>query len=174
MLLRRWRPEDREPFAVLNADPLVMEHFPALLTGEESDRRVEQIDAHFQEHGFAPWAVEVPGKALFIGFIGLSIPRFEASFMPCVEIGWRLAHAYWGQGYAIEGARAAATFGFEHLELSEILSFTAAANWRSRRVMEKLGMTHDPADDFDHPLLPAGHHLRRHVLYRLRPPAKEC
>jgi RimJ/RimL family protein N-acetyltransferase len=170
LLLRRWRDSDREPFAALNADPLVMEHFPTLLTREESDRMVDRIELHFQEHGFGLWAVELPEKVPFIGFVGLAIPRFEASFTPCVEIGWRLATPYWGQGFATEAAQAAAAFGFEQLRLEEILSFTAVANHRSRRVMERIGMTHDPADDFDHPLLPAGHHLRRHVLYRLKRP----
>lgn len=169
LLLRRWRPEDREPFAVLNADPVVMEHFPALLAREESDRMAERIEIHFKEHGFGLWAVELLGQASFIGFVGLAIPRFEAPFMPCVEIGWRLAADYWGQGYATEAARAAAAFGFEQVRLGEILSFTAVANQRSRRVMEKIGMSHDPADDFDHPVLPVGHPLRRHVLYRLTP-----
>jgi RimJ/RimL family protein N-acetyltransferase len=132
LLLRRWRTEDCAPFAALNADPLVMEHFPALLTREESDRMVERIEDHFQEHGFGLWAVELPGIAPFIGFVGLAIPRFEASFTPCVEIGWRLVATYWGHGYATEAAKAAAAFGFEHLRLSEILSFTAVANRRSQ------------------------------------------
>jgi RimJ/RimL family protein N-acetyltransferase len=147
-----------------------MEHFPALLTREESDRMVDRIEAHFQEHGFGLWAVEAIDIAPFIGFVGLAIPRFEASFTPCVEIGWRLAAPYWGQGFATEAAKAAAAFGFEQLRLEEILSFTAVGNLRSRRVMERIGMTHDPADDFDHPLLSEGHHLRRHVLYRLARP----
>ena len=168
LLLRRWRAADREPFAALNADPRVMEHFPALLSREQSDERVERIEAHFQQHGYCQWAVEIPGVTPFAGFIGLSVPQFEAHFTPCVEIGWRLAADCWGRGYAAEGARAALLFGFEKLALAEIVSFTVPANVRSRRVMEKLGMTHDPADDFDHPLLPAGHPLRRHVLYRLR------
>jgi RimJ/RimL family protein N-acetyltransferase len=118
------------------------------------------------ERGFGLWAVEVPGVAPFIGFTGLSVPHFEAPFTPCVEIGWRLAREHWGCGYAPEAARAALSFGFERLGLAEIVAFTAAGNARSRRVMEKIGMTHDPADDFEHPSLPAGHRLRRHVLYR--------
>jgi RimJ/RimL family protein N-acetyltransferase len=167
LLLRRWLEEDREPFAAMNADPRVMEHFPKLLERDESDAVVDRIETHFDEHGYGLWAVEISGVAAFAGFIGLAIPRFEAAFTPCVEIGWRLAAAYWGQGFATEGAGAAATFGFEHLKLREILSFTAVKNVRSRRVMEKIGMTHDPADDFDHPLLSAGHPLSRHVLCRL-------
>jgi len=112
--------------------------------------------------------VEIKGRAPFAGFIGLAIPRFESRFTPCVEIGWRLAAEFWGQGYATEGARAALAFGFESLQLAEILSFTVPENLRSRRVMEKLGMAHDPQNDFDHPLLPAGHRLSRHVLYSIR------
>lgn len=128
------------------------------------------MEAHFQEHGFGLWAVEIPGVATFAGFVGLSVPRFEAHFTPCVEIGWRLAAPYWGRGYATEGARAALEFGFDHLHLDQIVSFTVPDNVRSRRVMEKIGMTHDPADDFDHPNLPEGHRLRRHVLYGIALP----
>jgi RimJ/RimL family protein N-acetyltransferase len=168
LLLRRWRDADLAPFAAMNADPRVMEHFPAVLSREESDGRVERILAHFDRHGYAQWAVEIPGVAPFAGFIGLAVPGFDAHFTPCVEIGWRLAVEYWGRGYATEGARAALEFGFTELKLSEIVSFTVPANIRSRQVMERLGMTHDPRDDFDHPSLADGHPLRRHVLYRIR------
>ena len=168
LLLRRWRPEDREPFARLNADPRVVEFLPKALTREESDAVADRIAAHFQQHGFAQWAVEIPGITPFAGFIGLSIPRFEAHFTPCVEIGWRLDADHWNRGYATEGARAALEFGFRELGLQEIVSFTVPANVRSRRVMEKLGMTHSPSDDFYQPALPEGHPLRRHVLYRGR------
>jgi len=171
LLLRRWRPEDREPFAVLNGDPRVMEYFQATLSRARSDAMVSYIEDHFARYDFGLWAVEVQGVAPFAGFIGLSIPGFEASFMPCVEIGWRLAPEHWGRGYAPEGARAALEFGFAHAGLEEILSFTAEPNLRSRRVMEKIGMSHRPADDFDHPGFPEGHWLRRHVLYRARQPA---
>jgi RimJ/RimL family protein N-acetyltransferase len=169
--LRRWRPEDRAPFAALNADPRVMEHFPALLTREESDARAARADAHFEECGFGLWAVEIPGVTPFAGFIGLTVPVFEAHFTPCVEVGWRLAAEFWGHGYATEGARAALAFGWDALGLKEIVSSTVPANTRSWRVMERLGMTHDPRDDFDHPLLPPGHRLRRHVLYRIARPS---
>lgn len=168
LLLRRWQPADRPPFAAMNADPRVMEHFPAPLSSAESDAAAERIAAHFEQHGYGLWAVEIKGRAPFAGFIGLAIPRFESRFTPCVEIGWRLAAEFWGQGYATEGARAALAFGFESLQLAEILSFTVPENLRSRRVMEKLGMAHDPQNDFDHPLLPAGHRLSRHVLYSIR------
>jgi RimJ/RimL family protein N-acetyltransferase len=173
LILRRWLPADRAPFAALNADPRVMEHFPALLSREESDARIATIEAHFEKHGFGLWAVEILGVAPCAGFIGLSVPRFEAHFTPCVEIGWRLAADYWGQGYATEGARAALKFGFDLLGLEQIVSYTVPANLRSRRVMEKIGMVHDQAGDFDHPALPEGHPLRRHVLYRMARPATQ-
>ena len=165
--LRRWRPADRAPFAALNADPRVMAHFPATLSREESNTLAARVEAHFDQHGFGLCAVEVPEVAPFVGFLGLSVPRFEAHFTPCVEIGWRLAPEHWGKGYATEGARAVLAFGFETLQLGEIVSFTTTGNLPSRRVMEKIGMTHDPVDDFDHPGLPDGHPLRRHVLYRI-------
>lgn len=166
LLLRRWRDDDRAPFAALNADPRVTEFLPAPLSRADSDALVDRIEAHFAAHGFGLWAVEVPGEIPFAGFVGLAVPAFEAAFTPCVEVGWRLAAACWGHGYASEGARAALAFGFAQLALAEIVSFTVPANVRSRRVMERLGMTRDPADDFDHPALPDGHPLRRHVLYR--------
>lgn len=168
--LRPWRASDREPFAAMNADPRVMEFLPELLTREKSDALADRIEAHFAQHGFGLFAVEILGQAPFAGFVGLSIPRFEAAFTPCVEIGWRLAAEFWNQGYATEAARAVLEFGFRDLRLSEIVSFTATINLQSRRVMEKLGMTHDPADDFNHPLLPSDHRLSRHVLYRAKPP----
>lgn len=167
LILRRWRAEDREPFARLNADPVVMEHFPSVLTRLESDTLVDRIEDHFEAHGFGLWAVELRDEAEFIGFAGLSIPTFEAHFMPAVEVGWRLARAYWGSGLATEAARIAVADGFGRVGLTEIVSFTSPRNARSVRVMERLGMTRDPRDDFDHPRLPEDHPLRRHVLYRL-------
>ena len=167
LYLRRWRTTDLQPFATLNADPRVMEHFPAPFSCEESDALAARIESHFEQHGFGLWAVEIADLAPFAGFIGLSVPRFEAHFTPCVEIGWRLAAEFWGRGYATEGAQAVVAFGFEQLLLPEIVSFTAPSNLRSRRVMERLGMTRNPADDFNHPTLPEGHPLRLHVLYRL-------
>jgi len=167
LLMRRWRESDREPFAALNADPEVMEHFPAPLTREQSDAFVDRVERHFAEHGFSLWAVEVVSSGSFAGFVGLLVPRFPAHFTPTVEVGWRLARPYWGHGYATEAALAALTFGFQERRLEEIVSFTVPDNLRSRRVMERLGMTGDPADDFEHPALPEGHRLRPHVLYRL-------
>ena len=168
LMLRAWRDDDLEPFAALNADPAVMEFFPATLTRAESDAAAARIRAELVERGFGLYALEVPGTAEFIGFTGLSVPRFEAAFIPCVEIGWRIARAHWGRGYATEAARAALADGFGRLGLDEVVAFTATGNQRSRRVMKRLGMRHDPADDFDHPNLPPGHRLRRHVLYRIR------
>jgi len=168
LLLRRFGDADRAPFAAMNSDPRVMEHFPGLLDAPASDALVERIDRHWDRHGFGLWAVEAPDSAPFVGFAGLSAPSFEAAFTPCVEVGWRLAAPFWGHGYATEAARAAVADGFGRLALAEIVSFTVPANRRSRAVMERLGMTHDPVDDFDHPALPEGHPLRPHVLYRLR------
>jgi len=165
--LRRWRDEDRDAFAALNADARVMEFFPSPLGQADSDAMVDGIEHHFNEHGFGLWAVEVPGVASFIGFAGLSVKRFPAPFTPCVEVGWRLASAYWGRGYATEAARLALDYGFGALALAEIVSYTSATNQRSRALMERLGMRRDPADDFDHPAIPENHPLRRHVLYRL-------
>jgi RimJ/RimL family protein N-acetyltransferase len=168
VLLRPWREEDRDAFAALNADPRVMEFFHHPLSRAESDVMAGHLVAHFDKRGFGLWAVEVPGVAPFIGFTGIAVPAFGAHFTPCMEIGWRLAFAHWGQGYATEAARLALGYGFGTLALSEIVSFTSTANRRSRAVMERLGMQRDPVDDFDHPGLPEGHPLRRHVLYRLR------
>jgi RimJ/RimL family protein N-acetyltransferase len=163
--LRRWRTDDLSAFAALNADPEVMEHFPSTLSQEETTQAMGWVKNHFETHGYGLWAVEIPGRAPFIGFIGLAVPSFETSFTPCVEIGWRLARAWWGQGLATEGARAALAYGFESLDLNEIVSFTVPGNVRSRRVMEKLGMRY--SEDFKHPRIEVGHPLRRHVLYRL-------
>ncbi len=168
LILREWRAADVAPFAALNRDPEVMEHFPALLSPEESAASAERAQAHIARHGFGFWAVEAPGVAPFIGFVGLAQVSFEAPFTPAVEIGWRLARAYWGQGYATEAARAAVADGFGRLDLAEIVAFTVPGNWRSRRVMERLGAIRDQVGDFDHPRLPEGHPLRPHVLYRLR------
>jgi len=167
LILREWRASDREPFAAMNADPRAMEFLPAVLSRRESDLLVDRIEKHFQQHGFGLYAAELCANHAFIGYIGLAVPSFQARFTPCVEIGWRLSAAHWGRGLATEGAREVVRHAFEVLQLDSLVSFTVPANSRSRRVMEKLGMTHDPADDFDHPNLPEGHPLRRHVLYRV-------
>lgn len=167
LLLRPWRDADREPFALLNSDPVVMQHYPAPLSRAESDATVDRILDHFTRHRFGMWAVEIPGVSDFVGFVGIMVPTWSAHFTPCVEIGWRLAHAHWGQGYATEAAVRCLQFGFDDLRLDEIVALTTPGNMRSRAVMERLGMTRNPADDFDHPRVPADHPLCRHVLYRL-------
>jgi len=166
VVLRRWRQDDRPAFAALNDDPRVMEFFPKRLTRIESDAMVDRIEEHFNKQGFGLWAVELRRGAPFIGFTGLSMPRFDAHFTPCVEIGWRLAFDHWGRGYASEAARLALDYGFDTAALPEIVSFTAATNLRSRAVMERLGMHRDPTEDFDHPQIEGP--LQLHVLYRLR------
>jgi RimJ/RimL family protein N-acetyltransferase len=173
LVLRPWRDSDRAPFAVINADPEVMRHFPRPLARDESDQTAEQVASHFREHGFGPWAVEVRGAAPFIGCVGLMHVGFRAHFTPAIEILWRLDRSAWGRGYATEAAREALRIAFIELDLREIVAFTVPANLRSRAVMARLGMKHDASDDFDHPKLPEGDPLRRHVLYRLANQARE-
>ncbi len=173
LILRPWREEDLPAFAALNADPEVMAFLPGCLDRAASDALAGRIRERMAEQGFGLWAVEVRGGARFIGFCGLARVGFPAHFTPCVEVGWRLARAHWGRGYATEAARAAVRYGFETLRLDQLVAFTVPGNRRSRAVMERLGMTHDPVWDFDHPLLPPGHALRRHVLYRLGRPGQE-
>lgn len=170
LLLRPWRPEDRAPFAAMNADPEVMEHFPAPLTRAGSDAFVDRIEAGFAEHGFGLWALEVRDTGEFIGFTGLSVPSFPAHFTPAVEVGWRLARPAWGRGYASEAARRALTEGFTTYGLAEVVSFTTVGNVRSQAVMRRIGMTHDPADDFGHPRIPPDDPTHRHVLWRITAP----
>ena len=167
LLLRQWRDDDLAPFAALNADPEVMRYFPALMSRGQSDDFARFNHATIEHQGWGLWAVEVVDGGAFIGFVGLNRPRFDAHFTPAVEIGWRLDHPYWGRGYATEAATEALTFAFNDLMCPEVVSFTAVVNERSIRVMRRLGMTHDPADDFDHPTVPDGP-LRRHVLFRKR------
>jgi RimJ/RimL family protein N-acetyltransferase len=168
LILRPWREEDRAPFAALNADARVTAHLSGVLSRAESDALVERILEGFAQHGYGPWALEVKGGAPFIGFCGLWSPSFAAHFTPCIEVGWRLAHEVWGKGYATESAEAALDYGFGPLALAEIVAYTTPANRRSRAVMERLGMSHDPADDFERPPLMEGAPARPHVLYRLR------
>lgn len=167
LLLRQWRDEDLGPFAELNGDPETMRFFPAPPLREESDELAARERRQIEEEGWGLWAVEVVGGAGFIGFVGLARPSFEAHFTPAVEVGWRLARDHWGHGYATEAGRAALAHGFEDLGLEEIVSFTSPLNEPSWRVMQRLGMSHDSADDFEHPRVPVGHPLRLHVLYRL-------
>jgi ribosomal-protein-alanine N-acetyltransferase len=170
LVLRRWKKSDREPFAEMNADPRVMEFFPKCLSRQESDQFVDRIEEHFDNHGFGLYAAEFKASATFIGFMGLHVATFQAHFTPCVEIGWRIGVPHWNKGLATEGSREVIRYGFEDLNLDTIVSFTVPENLASRRVMEKLGMSRNPADDFDHPKLPEGHRLRRHVLYTIKKP----
>jgi ribosomal-protein-alanine N-acetyltransferase len=174
LVLRQWRERDRAPFAALNADPSVMEYFPAVLDRGQSDALVERCVEQLLRDGYGLWAVEIRTSGEFIGFVGLAVPSWEAAFTPCTEIGWRLARSAWGHGYATEAARAALATAFGPAGLDEVVSFTTTGNLRSQKVMQRLGMTHDPSENFDHPLVTGGP-FRRHVLYRLRstdlPPA---
>jgi RimJ/RimL family protein N-acetyltransferase len=171
LLLRPWREADREPFFRICSDPQVMRYFPAVLTRQESDLLADRIEEQWKQNGFTFYAAEWRETAQFIGFIGIARTPFTAHFTPCVEIGWRLAAACWNRGVATEGARAALRHAFDDLGMREIVAFTVPANLPSRRVMEKIGMTRNAAEDFDHPRMPEGHPLRRHVLYRITAPA---
>ena len=166
LILRQWNETDLEPFAAMNADPEVMEFFPQLLTREQSLASMESLKRGIEERGWGLWAVEIEHE--FAGLTGLAEPKFEAHFTPCIEIGWRFQRRFWGRGYALEAARVALRFAFERLCLGEVVAFTAQLNERSQRLMRRLGMTHSAGNDFEHPVLPAGHPLRRHVLYRIR------
>jgi RimJ/RimL family protein N-acetyltransferase len=166
LVLRQWRDGDRAPFAALNADPMVMEHFPAMLTRDQSDAMVDRCVEQIERDGYGLWAVEVRTTGEFIGFVGLAVPSWEAAFTPCTEIGWRLARSAWGHGYATEAANAALATAFGPVGLGEVVSFTTTGNLRSQQVMQRIGMTRDPSTDFDHPRVAAGP-LRRHVLYRV-------
>ncbi len=165
LLLRQWRKVDLEPFAALNRDSEVMRYFPAVLTRSQSDALAEGARGFIAQRGWGLWAAEHVPTGSFIGFVGLAEPRFDAHFTPAVEVGWRLGREYWGHGYATEAAGAALSFGFGQLGLGEIVSFTAAGNTRSQRVMNRLGMSHDSAEDFDHPAVDGP--LRRQVLFRI-------
>ncbi len=166
LVLRRWRVEDLAPFADLNADPDVMAHMQKTMSRQESDAFVARIEEEFDDCGFGFWAVEVPSHSPFIGFVGLHRVPFDAPFTPAVEVGWRLAREHWGYGFVTEAARSAVRYGLEEVGLDEIVSFTNPDNVRSWKVMERLGMIRDPASDFEHPNVPAGHWLRPHIFYR--------
>ena len=165
--LRQWRDADRAPFAALNADPEVMRYFPATMTQAQSDEFAGYVYDTIDRQGWGLWAVEVTDGPPFVGFVGLNRVTFTAHFTPAVEVGWRLGRPFWGNGYATEAGAAALTYGFEQLDLDEIVSFTSRLNEPSIRVMRRLGMRHDAAGDFDHPRVAEGSPLRRHVLYRL-------
>ncbi|HLU04507.1 MAG TPA: GNAT family N-acetyltransferase [Advenella sp.] len=169
LVLRHWQDSDLPAFAALNADPQVMRYFPAALHRQASDALAARIRHRLETTPFGLWAVQIAGVTDFAGFIGLSVPSFDAPFMPCVEIGWRLARPYWKMGYATEGARAALGYAFDALHLPQVVAFTAAINSPSISVMQRLGMHHHAGDDFEHPALAEGHPLRQHVLYRIKP-----
>lgn len=166
LVLRTWEPSDREPFAAMNADPEVMRFFPATVDLAGTDTSLERQQKAWADHRFCLWVVEDKADGAFVGFTGLAVPRFEADFTPCVEIGWRLVRRVWGRGYAPEAARACLDYGFVKLGLASIVSFTAVVNLPSQRVMEKVGMVQEAT--FEHPSLPQGHWLRTHVLFRAR------
>ena len=168
LVLRSWHEKDTEPFAALNSDPEVMEFFPALVGKHKSMEFMERCNSHLKEHGFTLWAVEIRENGPLIGMVGLAHVEFQAPFSPAVEIGWRLARQHWGQGYATEAAQASLQFGFDRIGLDEIVAMTVPDNARSRAVMERLGMVYHPEADFDHPKIPDGHALKRHVLYRIK------
>ena len=167
LVLRPWIEEDRSPFAEMSADPAVMEHLLPLAGRGGADGWIDRQMVHLTEQGFCFWAVEIKESGAFAGAVGLLRIGYEAHFAPAVEVGWRISRLFWGQGYASEAAAASIRYGFEVLGLPEIVANTVAHNTRSRRVMEKLGMSHDPKDDFDHPRIPERHPLRRQVLYRV-------
>lgn len=167
-LLRQWQDSDLEPWAEMNADPAVRQHFASVLTHDEALAEAARMRSTLARRGWGPWVLEVPGVLPFAGFVGLMVPAWSAHFTPAVEIGWRLPRPAWGQGYAAEAAAAAAAFAFEALGLDELVALTLPGNQRSRRVMHRIGMVHDADGDFAHPRLPADHPMSLHVLYRLR------
>jgi RimJ/RimL family protein N-acetyltransferase len=167
LILRNWRSEDVEPFAVLNADPEVMRYFPSCLSREETSALIDRFQGHIQTHGFGFWAAELRTTGALIGMIGLATVNERLPFAPGIEVGWRLSKNVWGQGLATEGARACLAYAFSALKADEVVSFTTVQNGPSRRVMEKLSMLRDEAGDFDHPLLSEDSPLKKHVLYRI-------
>lgn len=170
LILRPTSEADGDAFAALNADPIVMRHYPQTYDRASSDASLGRMRAHFERRGFGMWTAETRDSRTVIGMIGMQVPRFESHFTPCVEIGWRLGPDQWGKGYATEGARAALHFGFTTLGLAEIVAMTTPGNLKSIAVMERLGMTRNPADDFDNPLVDGP--LKHSILYRLRNPAR--
>jgi RimJ/RimL family protein N-acetyltransferase len=167
LLLREWKPEDLESFVSINQDPRVMEFMPHLLTVKESQEFIDQIIAHFRQHGFGKFACVLKETNEFIGYVGFTVSTFETAFTPCIEISWRIGSQYWGHGYATEAARAVLDRAVSQWGLKEVVALSVPDNVRSRRVMEKLGMTHDPRENFAHPKLPKDHPLSIHVLYRI-------
>lgn len=172
LILRTWEEKDIEPMVAIDQDPKVCEFLPSIGNRAATEGGIQRIIEHYNQHGFSLYAVQLKATGEFIGWLGLMIPSFEADFMPAVEIGWRLSSKHWGQGYATEGAKAVLNYAFDNLGLKEIVSFTVPSNVRSIRVMEKIGMTRDLKDDFEHPKLPKQHSLSLHVLYRAKKNAR--
>lgn len=168
LLLRRWAAEDREPFARIMADPEVMRYRKAPLSGAESDAMIDENEASFESRGFGLWALERLADHRLLGFTGFGLSDFGAPFCPAIDVGWTLACHAWKQGYATEAATASLDFAFGTLALDQVVAHTTTLNLASQAVMERLGMTHDPSDDFDGPWYPAGHPQRRFVLYRMK------
>jgi RimJ/RimL family protein N-acetyltransferase len=167
LVMRGWRDDDRPAWAALNADPEVMRYFHDTMTREQADAMLDRMEAALQAQGWGLWALERQDTGELVGLTGLAVPTYDLPFTPCVEVGWRLARSAWGRGFATEAAREALRVGFDEVGLSEVVAMTSVPNAPSRAVMERLGMTHDPGDDFEHPSVPPGHPLRPHVLYRL-------
>ena len=170
LMLRPWWDDDWERMAAINADPQVMRFMMGVQSREESDRAMARMLVQTMQDGFGPWAVEAPRIAPLIGRVGARRVKTGLPCAPCVELVWRIGQPWWGLGYAMEAARAAIADLFEVHGVAEVVAVTSVLNAASIRVMDKLGMTRDPAEDFDHPLVPAGHHLSRHLLYRLKRP----
>lgn len=172
LILRTWKDSDIPIMAAINSDLLVMEHFPSTQDFAATTKMVDAITQHHEKFGYCLYAAEVKDTQEFIGFVGLNqpafdIPHFVPYSLPIVEMGWRLAPKYWDKGYATEAAKGVLDYAFTKLKLGEIISFTVVGNTKSRRVMEKIGLHHADADDFDHPKLAEDSPLKRHVLYRL-------
>lgn len=168
LILREWRPEDREAFARMNADPMVMEFLPRIMDKDSSDKLMGRFTEHFKKYGYGPYAIELKETGEFVGFVGLRNVEFKSAFTPAVEIAWRLDYEYWGKGYATEAGRRVIEHAFKELKLPEIVAFTVYDNSRTMHIMEKLGMKRDEKGDFDYPTLPKGHPFGKFALYRLK------
>ncbi len=164
-LLRRWRDEDREPFAASGQNSQVMRYFPSLRTREQCNATVDRFLNLFETIGIGPWVVEIPGEAAFAGFVGIFDNPPELPFNDTYQIGWRLIPSAWGRGIATLASRASLLDYFERSDEDGIVAYTALINEPSQRVMERLGMTRDI--EFPHPLVPEGSPVRDHILYRL-------
>ncbi len=169
VLLRQWKDSDIDAWAAMNADPRVRQYFPGVLTRADAQGEAERIRTAIAQRGWGLWALEVPGIHAFAGFVGLSLPGYEAPWMPAVEIGWRLTPSAWHQGYATEGAAAALHFAFTQLELPQVVALSVPNNVPSHHVMDRIGMVRDVTADFDHPRVPSDSPLRRHILHRITP-----